>query len=365
MSIATHKRKLKEAIDYHKLQLNDNDENVQEEDMMEQIEPLENKRLCKEEKVEELKSDHCDLLRVKNEVETPKGELVKEECTEEYQDVDDNGSQKIKMESEFYGGIEDIDLSRAALKLYKEENTDVQTQIEFVNCDLLEVVKQEYIDENLDVDQQNLKTLDQIQIKDKPFNCEICDRKFSQKNHLTTHLRIHARDKPFQCEVCDRKFTDKSNFTRHHLVHTGDRPFECEVCNKKFTHKGDLTKHSRIHSGDKPFKCETCDQRFTQKNVLIDHIRVHTGDKPFKCQICDRRFSQKNSLAVHNRTHNGDKPFQCEVCCRKFTDKSNLNAHLRIHTGDKPYKCEICYKKFAHKISLTSHLLIHAADQCC
>jgi KRAB domain-containing zinc finger protein len=78
------------------------------------------------------------------------------------------------------------------------------------------------------------------------------------------------------------------------------KPYNCDICDKGFSDNSNLQNHVRIHTGDKPYtcKCDICGKGFSQNGNLQTHIRTHTGDKPYKCDICGKGFSGLSPVCV-------------------------------------------------------------------
>lgn len=58
--------------------------------------------------------------------------------------------------------------------------------------------------------------------------------------------------------------------------HSKVKPFECDICNKRFKHKKSRDKHIRIgkHKQVTDFEqdCDFCDETFTNRKLLLDHF---------------------------------------------------------------------------------------------
>lgn len=91
---------------------------------------------------------------------------------------------------------------------------------------------------------------DKASISPKPckpsyFACPHCDYTSLQKCHVKRHIMCkHMREKPFQCHVCMRRFAQKQNLRTHFRLHTGEKPFQCNHCSLRFTHKLSLMAHT-------------------------------------------------------------------------------------------------------------------------
>ena len=43
-------------------------------------------------------------------------------------------------------------------------------------------------------------------------------------------------------------------------IHTNEKPYECDVCEKRFRQSGDLQRHKRMHTNEKPYECDVCEK---------------------------------------------------------------------------------------------------------
>ena len=217
--------------------------------------------------------------------------------------------------------------------------------------------------------------------KEKPFECQKCNNRFTNESSLTLHHKFRHTHKPHSCTICDKRFDQMANLKRHYLVHTGEKPYSCKFCPQKFSHDHVLKRHEKIHTGEKPYSCKSCNKSFRQLETLRRHQKTHTGEKPHSCKYCGINFGLLSSLKRHNMskheseetltsqtiTLHMDEPslktsklaheylLSCQYCDKIFKTKSHLRSHLLVHTQEKTYSCQFCPKKFNHGHVLKRH----------
>ena len=174
----------------------------------------------------------------------------------------------------------------------------------------------------------------------KPFKCEECEAKFSEKAKLKMHkLDKHEGMKKYICPGpdCSYKSNDKGHFNHHlGMVHSDKRfHFKCERCEKSFGESGQLEKHQNVHDKTYQFPCTYCPKFFLIQQALTQHNLTHR-EKTFKCNGCEKSFKEKKKLTMHENTHTKEKMFPCQSCKFSAKQNSNLTVHIKKkHPNEK------------------------------
>ena len=201
--------------------------------------------------------------------------------------------------------------------------------------------------------------------KTRPFKCgyEGCGKQYTRKHCLQKHFISHIGDSEFRCDLGDCagaiRYCDKQALARHiHKKHTMERPFECDICNKRFVRLHNLSAHRRnVHS----VKDE---QNQPQNSDSTDKWIMYSGDKtrPFKCgyEGCGSTYTLKHALRKHFLSHIGDSQFRCYTgdCTGaiRYCDSQALARHIyKKHTMKRPYACDICPMQFGRGDHLRRH----------
>lgn len=115
-------------------------------------------------------------------------------------------------------------------------------------------------------------------VEGRPFQCLECAQSFPTANILRKHLAMHNPDShPLPCIYCGRRFLDEASLTKHENSHLAGekRTYQCDICQKCFSNITDLSLHKKNHDPDRKFDCEVCGREFNRLNNLQRHMMVH------------------------------------------------------------------------------------------
>uniref|UniRef100_A0AAR5PSP1 Protein krueppel n=3 Tax=Dendroctonus ponderosae TaxID=77166 RepID=A0AAR5PSP1_DENPD len=201
--------------------------------------------------------------------------------------------------------------------------------------------------------------------KERPFQCDQCEKSFSDKSNLNRHAKTHGADRPYQCSICLKGFLRMSSKELHvNTAHKTEKSFFCHKCGKAFKHQCFLNKHLKYHNkrkdedkdDTKSYPCEVCGHSLKTKASLTVHLRKHGEPKSYLCTTCGKTYSTKAVLDNHQKLHTGEMNFRCDICTRRFRFISTLKTHMLLHSGEKPQKCPICHKQFRQHAHLKTHI---------
>lgn len=219
--------------------------------------------------------------------------------------------------------------------------------------------KVERVDVNIQIDDSYYVDVGGEQ---KRWQCPMCEKSYTSKYNLVTHILGHSGIKPHACCRCGKLFKQLSHLHTHMLTHQGTRPHKCQVCHKAFTQTSHLKRHMMQHSEVKPYSCRICGRGFAYPSELKAHESKHENGRENICIECGLDFPTLAQLKRHLTTHRGPVQYNCTECDKTFQYPSQLQNHMMKHKDIRPYICTECGMEFVQPHHLKQHSLTHKVN---
>lgn len=244
----------------------------------------------------------------------------------------------------------------------------------------------------------------------RKFACDVCDKRFTRKDHMQRHKTAHAGIKLHECAYCSKRFSRKDNQVKHQSTCTVSRSVQLESnlsceqnerpkvndlisivnvpvlpINNVIPHVSSLVASDSIMSkmpssrdgAVEIFLVENARTKENQENVK-DINQSYTGimensvserepekngsmSAAFPVALTSRPHAIKPVFPGHTlvTTDTGDQYLKCNMCEKQFRHKHHLLRHQYVHLGIKPFKCNQCDRAFTRKEHLNRHFAVH------
>uniref|UniRef100_A0A0A9XM02 C2H2-type domain-containing protein n=1 Tax=Lygus hesperus TaxID=30085 RepID=A0A0A9XM02_LYGHE len=159
------------------------------------------------------------------------------------------------------------------------------------------------------------------------FDCSICNKSWTSAAKLRQHMSVHNSPDTHSCSICDKKFKTEQAVRYHKLLHS--QPFQCYHCQKKFSRKVSIKTHLRW------MKCECCEIEFRCAGLFSQH--EDEVPHQYECTRCDKKCKRLQIFNWHvrnvhyNESTAIDGNWICHVCDRKYVTRQGALRHARTN----------------------------------
>ena len=215
--------------------------------------------------------------------------------------------------------------------------------------------------------------------QDKTFRCDIDALHEDIEHENLPHFDVKSQNIPsssnraeaknFQCDNCNKSFSNLVNLKRHRVRHNNVFIHQCEKCLKKFKTSFERKRHIKlIHDKIKDSKCDICGKSFTLPHSLKLHIKLHAEnmvklktanrsislkDKPKKpIKEIAKDIEEKVEITIPRQSHEHKFPKVLAISESSLIGKNLPTIPGRINGK---LRCEICNKTFYSTFTKVRH----------
>lgn len=196
--------------------------------------------------------------------------------------------------------------------------------------------------------------------KSRVFHCKFCEYKTREIKNAKAHMVTHSGERPFQCNICFKNFTQLSSLQGHKEGVHQEYKVEttCQYCGKYIQGRSKIYKHALTHC-DKKIQCAHCNKLFKTRQSLKVHMLRHSNKKSFTCEICAASFYTIPELYNHKKNqHSSFGSNACDICGYVNKTYSASTRHKRKHTSTN-FCCQLCGKFLNSEEEFTEHKKFH------
>lgn len=132
------------------------------------------------------------------------------------------------------------------------------------------------------------------------------------------------------CAFCVRRFWSAEDLRRHMRTHSGERPFQCDVCSRKFTLKHSMLRHQKKHQRRGGASTQSCsdmseDEMGTNHNSSSRKNITPTGDQARSAII---GAGEDKAAAAATTTPSSAFPMNLNELMKRSAEKSLANSSI-------------------------------------